>query len=70
MWRNCQGHNLLKMMYDDPKRHCFAFQSYVQLTMAKLHNQSTEKPIRMMERSLLRQNCDFKTFGSDIEFLK
>jgi deoxyadenosine/deoxycytidine kinase len=59
MWRNCQGHNLLKLMYDDPKRHSFTFQSYVQLTMVKLHNQPTDKPIRMMERSLFRQNSSF-----------
>jgi len=33
MWRNCQGHNLLKMMYDDPKKNSFQFQSYVQVTI-------------------------------------
>ena len=54
MWRNCQGHNLLQLMYENPGRYSLAFQTYVQLTMVKLHNQPTDKPIRIMERSLLR----------------
>lgn len=53
MWRNCRGHNLLQLVFQDPIRYSLMFQSYVQLTMAKLHNQPTQKPIRMMERSLL-----------------
>ena len=56
LWRNCQGHNLLQLMYEDPARYSLAFQTYVQLTMVKLHNQHTDKPIRLMERSMLRQS--------------
>ena len=57
MWRNCQGHNLLQLMYDNPNRFSLAFQTYVQLTMVKLHNKPTDKPIRIMERSLLRHTA-------------
>jgi len=61
LWRNCQGHNLLQLMYDNPGRYSLAFQTYVQLTMVKLHNKPTDKPIRLMERSLLRhQNIVFE----------
>ena len=65
MWRNCQGHNLLQLMYDNPGRYSLAFQTYVQLTMVKLHNKPTDKPIRLMERSLLRhQNIVLEIFYS------
>lgn len=37
LWRNLNGHNLLDLMYKDPKRWAFAFQSYVQLTMLQNH---------------------------------
>ncbi len=53
-WRDCQGHNLLNLMYQDPSRYSLALQTYVQLTMVKLHHQATDKPLKMMERSLLR----------------
>ena len=49
-----QGTNLLKLMYEDPKRWSLMFQTYVQLTMIQHHTKSSIKPIRVMERSLLR----------------
>jgi len=52
-WRNLQGTNLLKLMYEDPKRWSLMFQTYVQLTMIQHHTKSSIKPIRVMERSLL-----------------
>lgn len=39
LWRNLNGHNLLDLMYKDPKRWAFAFHSYVQLTMLQNHIQ-------------------------------
>lgn len=56
-WRDFKGHNLLRMMYEDPKRHAFMFQSFVQLTMIQHHTKpvATRKPVRILERSLLRQ---------------
>ena len=54
-WRNAQGHNLLDLMYSDPKRWGFLFQSYVQLTMLQDHIKPCFKPVKMMERSLGRR---------------
>ena len=52
-WQNLHGSNLLKLMYEDPKRWSLMFQSYVHLTMVQQHtNIQSTKPIRMMERSL------------------
>ncbi len=54
-WRDASGHNLLDLMYSDPARWSLLFQTYVQLTMVQQHSKRTEKPIRIMERSLLRR---------------
>ena len=54
-WRNVQGHNLLEMMYKDPERYSLLFQTYVQLTMLQQHTRPSSKPIKLMERSLLRK---------------
>ena len=53
-WRDVRGHNTLGLMYEDPKRWSFTFQSYVQLTMMKLHEKKASNPkaIKIMERSL------------------
>jgi deoxyadenosine/deoxycytidine kinase len=47
-WRNVDGENLFHYLYKDPARYSLAFQTYVQLTMMKLHK---AQPC-MMERSL------------------
>lgn len=52
MWQNCNGHNLLSLMYQDPKKWSFTFQSYVQLTMLSNHLKTTKTPIKLMERSI------------------
>ncbi|KAF2882834.1 hypothetical protein ILUMI_23346 [Ignelater luminosus] len=52
LWRNCAGHNLLSYMYQDKARWGFTFQSYVQLTMLKLHTLETTHPVKLMERSI------------------
>ncbi|CAG9763361.1 unnamed protein product [Ceutorhynchus assimilis] len=52
MWRNCQGHNLLGLMYQDIKKWSFTFQSYVQLTMLQHHTKQTSCPVKLMERSI------------------
>jgi len=49
-----KGHNLLDLMYSDPSRWSLLFQTYVQLTMLQNHCAKTDKPIKLMERSLLR----------------
>ncbi|XP_063950962.1 thymidine kinase 2, mitochondrial-like [Lytechinus pictus] len=51
-WRNAKGHNMLGLLYKDPSRWSFAFQSYVQLTMLASHQVPHIHPIKMMERSI------------------
>lgn len=51
-WQNCNGHNLLKHLYSDINKWSFTFQSYVQLTMLQQHTLQTDKPIKLMERSI------------------
>lgn len=51
-WRDCKGHNLLDLMYMDPKRNSFTFQSYVQLTLLEAHSIKTPHPFKMLERSI------------------
>lgn len=47
-WRNVDGENLFHYLYKDPARYSLAFQTYVQLTMIKLHS----KQPKLMERSI------------------
>ncbi|XP_068909116.1 deoxynucleoside kinase-like [Tenebrio molitor] len=51
-WRNCQGHNLLDLMYRDPKTFAFTFQSYVQLTLLEAHTCNITTPFKFLERSV------------------
>jgi deoxynucleoside kinase len=51
-WRDLSGHNLLDLMYKDPKRWSMPFQSYVQQTMLEVHLQPTTRPIKLLERSI------------------
>lgn len=48
LWRNVEGENLFHYLYKDPTRYSLAFQTYVQLTMIKLHS----KRPTLMERSI------------------
>lgn len=51
-WRNCNGVNLLELMYKEPHRWAMPFQSYVTLTMLQSHTLQTDKKVKLMERSL------------------
>ncbi|XP_077982209.1 thymidine kinase 2, mitochondrial-like [Glandiceps talaboti] len=51
-WRDIKGHNLLSLMYEDPKRWSLTFQTFVQLTMVVMRTEKQLKAIRMMERSI------------------
>lgn len=46
------GVNLLDLMYKNSDRFAMPFQNYVTLTMLKLHIEKTQKPIKLMERSI------------------
>ena len=53
-WRDIKGHNILALMYENPRRWSLTFQTYAQLTMLNLHTQKTMVPgaIKVMERSI------------------
>jgi len=48
---------LQKLMYSDPSRYAFLFQSYVQLTMLQLHTCKIPSPYKIMERSVYSAMC-------------
>ena len=74
-WQNVRGHNLFDLMYRDPCRWSFAFQSYVQLTMLENHRAQVTTPIKMMERSVhsarycFVENMHLEKKMSDPEFV-
>jgi len=52
LWKDVQGHNTLDLMYKDSHRWSLTFQSYVQLTMLKIHQQWVKAPVKLIERSI------------------
>lgn len=52
-WKNLKGVNLLDLKFSEPERFQFPFQHYATLTRLQQHLQVSEKPIKMIERSLL-----------------
>lgn len=60
-WRDIHGINLLDLRFNQPERFQFTFQTYAMLTRLKQHLQTSTKPIKIMERSLLTaRNCFVK----------
>ena len=59
-WCDLKGHNLLAMLYENPHRWSFQFQSYIQLTRLKLLKSPSEKRVKLLERSI--QNNRFCFF--------
>jgi len=51
-WQDLNGHNLLHKLYEDPGRWSFQFQSYIQLTRLRLLKSPTDKPVKLLERSI------------------
>ncbi|XP_064610902.1 thymidine kinase 2, mitochondrial-like isoform X2 [Liolophura sinensis] len=51
-WTNVQGHNALGLLYQDPSRWSFSFNMYATLTRVQMHTKQSEKPIKMLERTL------------------
>lgn len=46
-----------ELMYSNPSRYAFLFQSYVQLTMLQLHTCKIPSPYKIMERSVYSAMC-------------
>lgn len=70
LWTNLEGHNLLDMLYKDPQRWSFLFQSYVQLTRLNIHLQPTSSPVKLIERSLQNNRYCFLEIGKDCGHLQ
>lgn len=51
-WKNCEGINLLNQLYENKKKYSYSFQKYVFETMREIHLTKSNKPIKIMERSL------------------
>jgi deoxyadenosine/deoxycytidine kinase len=51
-WKDLKGINLLDLKFNEPERFQFPFQHYATLTRLQQHLQVTDKPIKMIERSL------------------
>lgn len=61
-WRNFKGHNLLGLMYADPAKWALPFQTYVVVTMQRIHETRVSTPAKLMERSIFSaQNIFTKT---------
>ncbi|XP_056022126.1 thymidine kinase 2, mitochondrial-like [Ostrea edulis] len=57
-WRDVNGYNALAHLYEDPSRWGLTLQTYVQLTMLEQHQKKTDKPVKLMERSIYSaKNC-------------
>jgi len=54
-WRNVSNVNLFDLMYKDPKRYGFIFQSYVQLTMLQMHSEISEIQVEQAKKFINQQ---------------
>ncbi|XP_025159972.1 deoxynucleoside kinase-like [Harpegnathos saltator] len=57
LWCDLEGVNLLDLLYKEPKRYSFLFQSYAQVTRLELHTMPTPTPYKVMERSVFSTKC-------------
>ena len=69
-WQNLGGMNLLESFYTDPKRWGFSFEFYSMLTkiQALLNAANSDKPIIIIERSILSNNA-FMEVSAELEKL-
>ena len=58
-WTNFNGRNLLEELYTNPKKFSFQFQTFVQLTMARIQFANITESIRFSERSLYSERFVF-----------
>jgi len=65
-WCNVNGHNLLSLLYQDPEKWTFAFQSIVQLSRLNIIHQPTEAKVKLIERSLQNNRYCFLEIGKEM----
>lgn len=58
-WKNLNNSNLLELMYKEPQKFSFPFQTYTTLLMLQNHMKQTTKAVRILERSLLSAHFCF-----------
>lgn len=51
-WRNFHGRNLLQLFYQNNEKYALLFQSVAQLSMLNNHLYTSDRPIKLMERSV------------------
>ena len=51
-WCDVDGHNLLSLLYQDPQKWSFSFQSMVQLTRLQIMTRPPQGRVKLIERSL------------------
>merc|ERR1712071_623340 len=68
-WCNVNGHNLLSLLYHDPEKWSFAFQSTVQLTRLNIIHQQTDARVKLIERSLQNNRFCFLEIGKEMRAL-
>jgi deoxyadenosine/deoxycytidine kinase len=62
-WQNVNGHNLLQLLYENPARYAYLFQSAVMLTAVQNHLSTSSQPVKIIERSLFSaQYCFAENF--------
>lgn len=55
-WKDLKGVNLLDLKFKEPEKFQFPFQHYATLTRLQQHLQVSEKPMKIIERSLFTGN--------------
>jgi len=64
-WKDCNGSNLLQLMYEHPKKFSFHLQSFIQCTMFEIQVSKSKFPIKVTERSLLSERFVFIQYLND-----
>lgn len=58
-WQNLNGSNLLKLMYENPQKYSFPFQTYTIFLMLRNIMKKTTKTVKILERSLFSAQICF-----------
>lgn len=65
-WCDVDGHNLLSLLYQDPQKWSFSFQSMVQLTRLQIMTRPPQGRVKLIERSLQNNRHCFLDIGREM----
>ncbi|UJR35276.1 hypothetical protein I4U23_028040 [Adineta vaga] len=68
-WTNFKGNNLLAMLYNDPHRWGFTFQTNVQMSLLKLHSQPSKAPVKNLYKNKILQNVEYEILNDWFQVL-